>query len=178
MEKVQEEIDIHVRNKRCINEFDINKLVYLQVVVKETLRLYPPSSLSGIREFREDCFLGGYHVSKGTRLLTNLWKIQTDPSIWEDPLEFKLERFLTTHKEVDVKGNHFEYIPFGSGRRICPEISFGIRTTHLTLTSFLQCFELSKASSEPIDMTAVNIKVTPLKVLIKPRLSSLLYKAM
>ncbi|MED6128086.1 hypothetical protein PIB30_094319 [Stylosanthes scabra] len=149
---------------------------------KETIRLYPPSPLSGIREFREDCILGGYHVGKGTRLLTNLWKIQTDPSIWEDPLEFMPERFLTTHKEVDVKGNHFEYIPFGSGRRICPGIPFGLRTAHLTLASFLQSFEISKTSSEPIDMTAVveitNIKVTPLEVLIKPRLSSLLYKAM
>ncbi|MED6217852.1 hypothetical protein PIB30_021493 [Stylosanthes scabra] len=156
---------------------------------KPSFPLIPPVAVtmsdhqSGIRKFREDCILGGYHVSKGTRLLTNLWKIQTDPSIWEDPLEFKPERwFLTAHKEVDVKGNHFEYIPFGSGRRIYPGISFEIRTAHLTLASFLQCFQLSKTSNEPIDMTSVveitNIKVTPLEVLIKPHLSSLLYESM
>ncbi|XLT63298.1 hypothetical protein HN873_019822 [Arachis hypogaea] len=183
LEKLREEMDIHVEKERCINESDINKLVYLQAVVKETLRLYPPSPLSGIREFREDCTLGGYHVRKGTRLLTNVWKIQVDPSIWEDPLEFKPERFLTSHKDVDAKGNHFEYIPFGSGRRICPGISFGLRSAHLTLASFLHSFEISKISNDPVDMTSVveitNIKVTPLKVLIKPRLPpNLYYKAM
>lgn len=176
LEKVKKEIDLHIGKERlCITESDINKLVYLQVVVKETLRLYPASPLSGIREFREDYNIGGYLVRKGTRLFTNLWKIQTDPSVWSDPLEFKPERFLTTHKDVDVKGHHFEFLPFGSGRRICPGLSFGLQTTFLTLANFIHSFEISKTSCDPIDMIAVvetsNIKVTPLEVLIKPRLS-------
>ncbi|PNX58207.1 cytochrome p450, partial [Trifolium pratense] len=112
----------------------------------------------------------------------NLWKIQTDPSVWSDPLEFKPERFLTTHKDVDVKGQHFEFLPFGSGRRICPGISFGLRSAYLTLANFLHSFEVLKTSSEPIDMTAVvettNIKVTPLEVLIKPRLAPNYYENM
>ncbi|CAJ2666437.1 unnamed protein product [Trifolium pratense] len=183
LEKVKEEIDLHIGKERlCITESDINKLVYLQAVVKETLRLYPASPLSGIREFREDCKIGGYHVKKGTRLFTNLWKIQTDPGVWSDPLEFKPERFLTTHKDVDVKGQHFEFLPFGSGRRICPGISFGLRSAYLTLANFFHSFEVLKTSSEPIDMTAVvettNIKVTPLEVLIKPRLSPNYYENM
>lgn len=182
LEKVKEEIDLHIgKNKSYITESDVNKLIYLQAVVKETLRLYPASPLS-VREFKEDCKIGGYHVKKGTRLFTNLWKIQTDPSVWPDPLEFKPERFLTTHKDVDVKGHHFEYLPFGSGRRICPGISFGLRTAYLTLANFLHSFEVSKTSSDPIDMTAVvettNIKVTPLEVLIKPRLSPNQYETM
>ncbi|KAK7270988.1 hypothetical protein RJT34_26550 [Clitoria ternatea] len=182
LERVKEEIDIHVGKERFVTEADTNKLVYLQAVVKESLRLYPPSPISGPREFREDCKFGDYQVKKGTRLITNLWKIQTDPSIWPDPLEFKPERFLTTHKEVDVKGRHFELIPFGSGRRICPGISFGLRTAYLTLANFLHSFQVSKISTEPIDMTAVveitNIKVTPLELLIKPRLSPNHYQIM
>ncbi|KAK7315310.1 hypothetical protein VNO77_33850 [Canavalia gladiata] len=180
LEKVKEEIDSHIGKERFVTESDMNKLVYLQAVVKESLRLYPPSPLSGPREFREDCKFGDYQVKKGTRLITNLWKIQTDPNIWPDPLEFKPERFLTTHKEIDVKGRHFEFIPFGSGRRICPGISFGLRSSHLTLANFLHSFEVTKTSSEPIDMTSAveitNIKVTPLQVLIKPRLSSKHYE--
>ena len=180
LEKVKEEIDLHIGKERlCILESDINKLVYLQAVVKETLRLYPASPLSGIREFREDCQIGGYDVKKGTRLFTNLWKMQTDPSVWPDPLEFKPERFLTTHKHVDLRGNHFELLPFGSGRRICPGISFALRSAYLTLANFLHSFEVSKTSNKPIDMTAVvettNIKVTTLEVLIKPRLSTNYY---
>ncbi|CAJ1953213.1 unnamed protein product [Sphenostylis stenocarpa] len=180
--KVKEEIDTHIGKERLVTESDITKLVYLHAVVKESLRLYPPTPLSGPREFREDCMFGEYHVKKGTRLITNLWKIQTDPSIWPEPLEFKPERFLTTHKDVDVKGKHFELIPFGSGRRICPGISFALRTSHLTLANFLHCFDVSKTSSEPLDMTSVveltNVKVAPIEVFIKPRLSHSLYESM
>ncbi|KAK7364505.1 hypothetical protein VNO80_13219 [Phaseolus coccineus] len=182
LEKVKEEIDAHIGKDKLVTESDTNKLVYLHAAVKESLRLYPPSPLSGPREFREDCMLGEYHVKKGTRLITNLWKIQTDPSIWPEPLEFKPERFLTTHKDVDVKGKHFELIPFGSGRRICPGITFGLRSSYLTLANFLHCFDVSKTSTEPIDMTAAmemtNVKVTPLQVLIKPRLAPSLYESM
>ena len=109
LEKVKEELDSQIGKKRCTSELDINKLVYLQAIVKETLRLYPAAPLSGPREFMENCTLGGYYVKKGTRLITNLWKIHTDPCTWLDPMEFKPERFLTTHKDVDVKGHHFEF---------------------------------------------------------------------
>ncbi|KAL2334966.1 hypothetical protein Fmac_016179 [Flemingia macrophylla] len=167
LEKVMEEIDNHIGKKRWVTESDTNKLVYLQATVKESLRLFPPTPLSALREFREDCTLGGYHVKKGTRLMTNLWKIQTDPEIWLEPLKFKPERFLTTHKNVDVKGRHFELIPFGSGRRICPGISFGLRATHFTLASLLHSFQVSKTSNEPLDMSAsveiTNVKLTPLE---------------
>ncbi|KAE9605012.1 hypothetical protein Lal_00036803 [Lupinus albus] len=180
LEKVKEEIDTHIGNKRFVTESDINNLTYLQAVVKETIRLYPPTPIF-VREFGEDCTVGGYYVKKGTRLFTNVWKIQTDPIMWHDPLEFKPERFLM-NKEVDVRGHNFEFIAFGSGRRVCPGITFGLKTAYLTLASFLSAFEISKPSSEPIDMSAVtettNIKVTPLEILIKPRLSLDIYETM
>ncbi|KAB1220427.1 Cytochrome P450 82A4 [Morella rubra] len=179
LKKAQDELDIHVGKERIVKESDISKLVYLQAIVKETLRLYPAAPLSGPREFTEDCIIGGYHVPRGTRLITNIWKIQTDPRIWSDPLEFKPERFLTTHKDVDVWGKHFELIPFGSGRRACPGTSFALRTVHLALARFLQTFEISKPSYAQVDMTEsfglTNMKATPLEVLITPRLHSTLY---
>ena len=156
--------------------------MYLQAIVKETLRLYPPGPLSIPREFSENCILGGYHVRKGTRLILNLWKIHTDSNVWSDPLEFKPERFLTTHKDIDVRGEHFELLPFGGGRRICPGISFGLQMVHLTLASFLHSFEILNPSSEPIDMNETfglsNTKTTPLEILVKLRLSSNCYEIM
>jgi len=180
--KAKEELNNQIGDERFISDSDINKLVYLQAIVKETLRLYPPGPLSAPREFTEDCKLGGYHIKKGTRLITNLWKIQTDPSIWPDPLEFKPERFLTTHKDVDAKGQHFELLPFGSGRRICPGISFGLHMIHLTLANFLHSFEISNGSSEPVDMTEnlgmTNEKATPLEILVKPHFSPKYYETL
>ena len=172
LKKIQDELDLHVGKGRLIKESDICNLVYLQAVVKEALRLYPAGPLSGPREFTEECTIGGYHVPKGTRLITNLWKIQTDPLIWPDPMEFKPERFLTTHKDVDVKGKHFELIPFGGGRRSCPGIAYGLQITQLVLAALLQAFEVS--TDGLVDMTAsfglTNAKATPLEVLVKPRL--------
>ncbi|XP_027353749.1 cytochrome P450 CYP82D47-like [Abrus precatorius] len=177
LKKVQDELDEHVGKERLVNDSDVNKLVYLQAVVKETLRLYPPAPLSGPREFTEDCTLGGYHIQANTRLILNLWKLHRDPRVWSEPLEFRPERFLDTHKGVDVKGRHFELLPFGSGRRSCPGLSFGLQMTHLALATFLQAFEVTTPSNAQVDMSATFgltiMKATPLEVLIKPRLSQL-----
>jgi cytochrome P450 len=175
MEKVKKELDIQVGKERCVNELDISKLVYLQAIVKETLRLYPAAPLSGPREFSENCTLGNFQVKKGTRLITNLWKIHTDPNVWPDPLEFNPERFLTTHKDVDFRGNHFELLPFGSGRRMCPGISFGLQMLHFSLASFLHSFDILNPTPGLIDMSEkfgiTNTKATPLEILVKPGLS-------
>ncbi|KAI3451543.1 hypothetical protein Pfo_008208 [Paulownia fortunei] len=180
LKKAQEELDEHIGRDRRVIESDINNLVYLQAIAKETLRLYPAGPLGGTREFSEDSNVGGYHVPKGTWLIVNLWKLQRDPHVWgEDSLEFKPERFLSTHKNMDVKGHDFELIPFGAGRRICPGSSFGLDVLHLVLANFLQAFELSTVSDEMIDMTEsagmTNSKATPLDVLVAPRLSPSLY---
>ena len=181
LEKLKAELDIQVGKERYICESDLSKLTYLQAVVKETLRLYPPAPLSRPREFEEDCTIGGYTVKKGTRLITNLSKIHTDHNVWSNPLEFKPERFLTTDKDIDMKGQHFQLLPFGGGRRICPGINLGLQTVRLTLASFLHSFEILNPSTEPLDMTevfrATNTKATPLEILIKPRLSPSCYES-
>jgi cytochrome P450 len=180
LKKAQDELDSQVGKERIVNESDIGNLVFLQAIVKETLRLYPPAPLSP-REFLEDCTIGGYHVPKGTRLIANTWKIQTDPRVWSNPLKFEPERFLTsTHKDVDVRsGKHFELIPFGSGRRACPGASFGLQMVCLALASFLHMYEISTPSNAPVDMSErfglTTIRATPLEVLVTPRLPPELY---
>lgn len=70
-------------------------------------------------------------------MLVDMWKIHLDPRVWLDPLVFKTERFLSTHKDVDLS-QHLELIPFGSGRRICPGISFALHSMQFILASLLQ----------------------------------------
>lgn len=180
LEKVQQELDNIVGKERLFNESDVDKLVYLQAVVKETMRLYPAGAISGVREFSEDCVVGGYHVSKGTWLMVNLWKMQRDPKVWSDPLEFKPERFLTTHKQVDVKGQHFELIPFGAGRRACPGINFALPMTYLAVASLLQAYDITTPDNAEVDMNGSaglsNAKAIPLQVLLRPRLPVHLYE--
>ncbi|XP_030446471.1 cytochrome P450 CYP82D47-like [Syzygium oleosum] len=177
IKRAQAELDIHVGRDRMVKESDLRKLAYVQAIVKETLRLYPPAPLSGMREFTQDCTVGGYHVPAGTRLIVNLWKLQRDPSVWERPDEYEPERFLTgAHKDVDVKGQHFELIPFGGGHRACPRANFGVQMVQLTLASLLHGFDVRTAQGNgAVDMTAVAgltiDKATPLEVMVRPRLS-------
>ncbi|PKI48663.1 hypothetical protein CRG98_030950 [Punica granatum] len=180
MRKVQDELDVHVGRERLVRESDIDKQVYIQAIVKETLRLYPAGPLSGAREFTQDCTIGGFRIPAGTQLIVNLHKLQRDPRVWDDPNEFRPERFLTTHKNIDVKGQHFELIPFGGGRRACPGLGHGIQMAQLTLASLVHAFDIATPSGTPVDMTGspglTNSKATPLQVSVKPRLSPSAYR--
>ena len=179
LKKVQDELDEKVGKERLVNETDLDKLEYFQAIIKETLRLYPAAPLSGPREFTGDCTLRGYHIERGTRLILNTWKLQRDERLWSDASEFKPERFMKRHKEVDVKGQHFELLPFGAGRRACPGIQFGIQMTHLALAGLVQAFDLTTPSNAAVDMSATfgltQTKTTPLQVILTPRLSPTLF---
>ena len=74
-----------------------------------------------------------------------------------------------------ARGHHFELLPFGSGRRVCPGVSLGLQMVQLTLASFLHSFEILNPSTEPIDMTGTLgltiAKATSLEILVKPRLA-------
>ncbi|XP_030447135.1 cytochrome P450 CYP82D47-like [Syzygium oleosum] len=175
LKRAQNELDTQIGKQRHVKEADIASLTYLQAIVKETLRLYPAAPISGPRLFTEDCTVGEYHVPKGTRLILNIWKIQTDPRTWPDPLEFRPERFLSSHKDVDVKDSNFALLPFGGGRRICPGISFALEMVHFLLARFLQAFEIATVDDSPVDMSEIfgltNLKATPLEVMLRPRLT-------
>ncbi|KAJ9687539.1 hypothetical protein PVL29_016144 [Vitis rotundifolia] len=179
MKHAQEELDLKVGRDRWVEQSDIQNLVYLKAIVKETLRLYPAIPLLVPHEAMEDCHVGGYHFPKGTGLLVNAWKLHRDPAVWSNPEEFQPERFLTSHATVDVFGQHFELIPFGSGRRSCPGINMALQMLHLTTAQLLQGFDMATPSNSPVDMAeGISItmpKFTPLEVMLTPRLPAELY---
>ncbi|XP_012459881.1 xanthotoxin 5-hydroxylase CYP82C4 [Gossypium raimondii] len=180
LKKAQEELDIHVGNQQQVEESDIANLVYLQAIIKETLRLYPATPILVPREAMEDCTVAGFHIPAGTRLLVNLWKLQRDPRIWHKPLDFLPERFLSDHANIDVRGQNFVLIPFGAGRRICPGITFALHFQHLTLAQLLHGFKWGTVSDKAVDMSespGMTVpKATPLQVTITPKLRSMLYR--
>ncbi|XP_062022925.1 cytochrome P450 CYP82D47-like [Rosa rugosa] len=180
LKKAQNELDTKVGRNRQVNESDVKNLVYLQAIIKETLRLYPAVPLLAPHESTEDCTVGNYHVPAKTRLIVNIWKLHRDPNVWLDPCIFQPERFLTSHEDFDVRGQNFELIPFGSGRRICPGISLALQVIELTLAHLLHGFEITAPSDEPVDMSETvgltNMKATPLEVLLIPRLPVDIYE--
>ncbi|XP_062115169.1 cytochrome P450 93A3-like [Humulus lupulus] len=145
MKKAMKEVDSVVGKTRLVEESDVVNLPYIQAIVKETLRLHPPGPILS-RVASETCTVDGYEIKEKTRLLINVWAISRDPNHWESPLEFKPERFYNEEgsenfKQVDVRGQHFQLLPFGSGRRVCPGTSLGLQVVHTNLASMLQCFE-------------------------------------
>ncbi|MED6127440.1 hypothetical protein PIB30_088158 [Stylosanthes scabra] len=179
LNKVIHELDTQIGKNRTASDTDLKNLVYLQAVVKETLRLYPPVVLNVPHQSMKDCVVGGYHIPAGTQLWNNISKIQRDPTLYDDPLEFRPERFLTTHKDIDLRGQHFELIPFGAGRRMCPGMSFGLQMVQLTLANVLHGFDIVTVDGKPVDMVErsglTNAKANPLEVILTPRLSAEAY---
>nr|XP_015869779.2 cytochrome P450 93A3-like [Ziziphus jujuba var. spinosa] len=142
--KARKEIDSVIGKTRLLQESDIVNLPYLQATVKETLRLHPTGPMI-VRESSESSKICGYDIPEKTQLLVNVWAIGRDPSHWENPLEFKPERFLSEEgsgkSQLDVRGQHFHLLPFGSGRRGCPGTSLALQIVQTTLGAMIQCFE-------------------------------------
>ncbi|OIT27492.1 5-epiaristolochene 1,3-dihydroxylase [Nicotiana attenuata] len=152
--KAQAEVREVFKGKETIDEDKIEELKYLKQVVKETLRLHPPLPLLVPRECREETNINGYTIPLKTRVMVNVWAIGRDQKYWEDAEEFKPERF--EQSSVDFMGNNFEFLPFGSGRRMCPGISFGLINVHLPLAKLLYHFDWKLPNGvkpEDLDMT-------------------------
>ncbi|TXG49327.1 hypothetical protein EZV62_025202 [Acer yangbiense] len=153
MEKAQAEVRQAFGGKSKIEEADIQKLDYLKSIVKEALRMHPAGPLLP-REARETCEIGGYTIPAKAKVLINVYALGRDPKSWKDPESFRPERFEGS--SVDFRGNNFELLPFGGGRRICPGISFATSNIELGLAQLLYHFDWKLPNGnklEDLDMT-------------------------
>ncbi|KAL7160309.1 hypothetical protein ABFS83_01G085400 [Erythranthe nasuta] len=174
LEKVQQELETIVGKDNIVEESHINKLPYLYTVMKEVLRLHPALPLLVPHCPSATCTVAGYTVPKGARIFVNVWAIHRDPSVWENPLDFRPERF--SEGKWDYSGNDFSYFPFGSGRRICAGIGMAERMFMYSLASLVHSFDWSLPVGEKLDMTEkfgiVLKKRIPLVAIPTPRLSN------
>ncbi|GLJ14492.1 hypothetical protein SUGI_0234330 [Cryptomeria japonica] len=182
MKMAQEELDSKIGKNRLVEESDIPKLKYLQAIVKETLRLFPPTPLLVPHESIKACTIGGFHIPAGTVLIVNAWAIHRDSRIWNQPLEFIPEHLLKKNIEIESiqsLGNEFEMFPFGVGRRGCPGSSLATCLVHITLARLLQSFDWFLPDDKTLDtkegVGMTMPKLVPLEVVIKARLPSHVY---
>jgi len=158
--KAREEIDSIVGKERLFKESDIPNLPYLQAVVKETLRMHPPTPIFA-REATRSCQVDGYDVPAFSKIFINAWAIGRDPNYWDNPLVFNPERFLQnddpSKSKIDVRGQYYQLLPFGSGRRSCPGSSLALLVIQATLASLIQCYDwvVNDGKSHDIDMSEI-----------------------
>ncbi|KAK4481145.1 hypothetical protein RD792_012023 [Penstemon davidsonii] len=174
LQKVQTELRTAIGLGANLEEEILEQLPYLNAVIKETLRLHPPLPFLVPHMAMDSCEMLGFHIPKETQILVNAWAIGRDPANWKEPLEFKPERFLEPNV-ADYKGHHFEFIPFGSGRRMCPALPLVSRLVPLALGSVLYFFDWVLADGmKPGEMDMSEImgitlkKAVPLKIVPVP----------
>jgi cytochrome P450 len=181
MARLQAEVRsiIMPKGQQVITEVYLTGMSYLKAVIKETLRLHPPSPLLLPHQSLEECTVDGYVVPAGATVFVNVWAIGRDPRLWEAAEEFKPERFInngaTEAGGVDFRGFDFQFLPFGSGRRMCPGMNFALANVEIMLANLLWHFDwgMTGAATE-IDMTEVfGLTVhRKEKLILTPRLRS------
>ncbi|CAA2978654.1 ferruginol synthase-like [Olea europaea subsp. europaea] len=157
-----------------IQESYISRLPYLQAVVKETFRLHPAIPFLVPHKADDDAEINGYMVPKNAQILVNVWASGRDSNTWSSPESFMPERFLD--RKTDFKGQDFELIPFGAGRRLCPGLPLAYRMVHLMLATLICNFEWlleEGLKPEEVDMSekfglalqkAIPLKAVPIKL--------------
>ncbi|ONI06745.1 hypothetical protein PRUPE_5G078600 [Prunus persica] len=179
LKKVQQELKEVVGLDNLVEESHVPKLHYLDVVIKETSRLHPAFPLLVPHCPSQSTTIGGFKIPKGSNVFLNVWAIHRDPNVWDNPLEFRPKRFLNDPptNNIHYNGNKLEYLPFGSGRRMCPGIPLAERMMIYVLASFLHSFEWRLPNDAKLDLQdkfgIVTKKMTPLVVIPTPRLSKL-----
>ncbi|KAE9595673.1 hypothetical protein Lal_00030434 [Lupinus albus] len=171
--KAQKEIDHVIGNSfRHVSDEDIPNLPYLQCIVKEALRVHPPGPLlSWARLAIHDVKVGENIIPSGTTAMVNMWAITHNEKFWNEPEEFKPERFL--EHDVNIMGSDMRLAPFGSGRRVCPGKAMGLASVHLWLAQLLQSFKWVPYGNGSVDLSeclklSMEMK-TPLVCKVVPR---------
>ncbi|XP_071728950.1 probable (S)-N-methylcoclaurine 3'-hydroxylase isozyme 2 [Rutidosis leptorrhynchoides] len=170
---LRQELKNKIGSTMSIKESQVSDLPYLHACVKETLRLHPPAPLLHPQAILEGCEIMNFKIPKNSQMIINVWAMGRDPSLWEDPLLFKPERFCGSN--VDFKGQHFKFLPFGVGRRMCPGYPYAIKQIELMLASLVQNFDWSLPNNmedlSNLDMSEnfgiISQRKTPLMVIPK-----------
>lgn len=120
---------------------DLPQLPYTEMVIKESLRLYPPAWGIG-RKAISDFEIGGYHIPAGTNVFILQWLAHRDPRFFPDPLRFDPERWRVDPVRTG-RIPRFAYFPFGGGPRVCIGAGFAMMETTLLLATIAQRYRFT-----------------------------------
>lgn len=142
----------------------LGDLKFLEAVIQESLRLYPPIHL-GNRRAVNDLEFQHYTIPRGTRVLYSIYLSHRDPRYWSEPNTFLPERFTP---ECRHKPPPFAYLPFGAGPRFCIGAAFAQTEAKVILARLLQQFEFELLPSAPHPHMGATLEPRP-RVLMRAR---------
>ncbi|KAK4259576.1 hypothetical protein QN277_005893 [Acacia crassicarpa] len=180
--KLVNEIDQVVKPGEEIEEKHLKKMPYLQATVLETIRRHPPGHFILPRAVTQDTEIEGYFIPRNAIVNFLVAELGWDPNVWEDPMEFKPERFLRKGQseggeyycEFDVKGySEIKMMPFGAGKRICPAISMALLHVEYFVANLVRDFKWTMEDGCEVDMTEKQaftiVMKNPLRPCVTPR---------
>jgi cytochrome P450 len=145
-----------VLNGRSPRMSDLPGLPYLERVIKESIRLYPPV-WALVRNPVKECEIGGYRIPMGTTILMSQWVMHRDPRYYDEPERFNPDRWLDARSKEAPK---FAYFPFGGGPRTCIGASFATTEAALVLATIAQKYQIRVVPDWPIE-TVPTITLRP-----------------
>ncbi|XP_067911913.1 cytochrome P450 3A21-like [Heterodontus francisci] len=154
--KLQQEIDEAFPNNAPPTYDGVMQLEYMEMVISETLRLYPPAPRID-RVCKKDVQLNGISVPKGTVVMVPAYVLHHDPAYWPEPEEFRPERFSKANRE---SRDPYIFLPFGMGPRNCIGMRFAQPTMKMALASVLQ-----RMTFVPCKETAITLELEVTRVL-------------
>ncbi|TKY70158.1 steroid 17alpha-monooxygenase or 17alpha-hydroxyprogesterone aldolase [Spatholobus suberectus] len=179
-EKLFDEIKEVVKPDEDIEEEHLKRMPYLKAVVLETLRRHPPGHFILPRAVTHDTVMDGHDIPKNAIVNFLVAEFGWDPNVWEDPMEFKPERFLR-HDEgdakFDLKGTlEIKMMPFGAGRRVCPAISMATLHLEYFVANLVRDFKWALEDGCEVDMSEKQaftiVMKNPLRPCASPRITS------
>ncbi|KAL5767594.1 hypothetical protein ACOSQ2_014377 [Xanthoceras sorbifolium] len=179
-EKVFEEIKGVVGNgQREVKEDDLQKMTYLKAVILESLRRHPPAHFVVPHAVTEDMVLNGYLIPKNASINFMVAGMGCDSKVWEDPMDFKPERFLKSEEngkqvEFDITGSReIKMMPFGVGRRICPGLGLAMLHLEYFVANLIWCYQWKAVDGDEICLEEAQrftmVMKIPLQAHIIPR---------
>lgn len=161
---------------------DIQKMPYLKAVILEGLRRHPPAHFGLPHAVSRDVELGGYVIPQNSTVFFMAAEMGWNPQEWEDPLEFRPERFLVKGdhggaEAFDVTGSKgIKMMPFGAGRRLCPGYELGIHHLEYFISNLIWKFKWTAVEGDDVDLSEKGVTAllpvlmkNPLKAHISPR---------
>ncbi|XP_063614827.1 uncharacterized protein LOC134787925 [Penaeus indicus] len=138
-ERVFEEIEAVMQGSdRAPSASDLREMKYLELCLKETLRLFPPIPMI-IRELKEDAVISSYSIPAGTSIVVHVFRLHRDPEQFPDPEVFDPNRFLPQNS---LRRHNYAFAPFSAGPRNCIGQKFSLLEMKAILCSILRTFRV------------------------------------
>ncbi len=159
---LQQEIDEHFPTENAKPDYaDLQKLKYLECVMKEVLRIHPIAQVATTRVAYEEMTFKDITIPKGMSVIINMEDLHFNPEFWgtHDPQRFVPERFMEDCRDAP---STLAWCPFGSGPRICLGMRFAVMEYKIALVRLLKIFTIKRCPETKVPCpTKRNVLYSP-----------------